>query len=362
MGTKERLVVAKRIIDIASNIDVGRFSSDHWIFFNRGKTVTPSGLVNFRSSGLSWGLDDVHTLEKLPGLIIDVLDRVPVSELISSLPRQNIGNCAESVLTSHGYCNGNDLFFCVWLNQLSGLTRGTEKILEIGGGYGGFARVIIGALPKLVSYTMVELPLSAMLAAYYLHESTACGIFLNDQEIRAGMGQPIVKIYTPNHNIDRSSGQFDLIINTRSMMEMNLETIAFYFDYINRTLKVGGVFFNINRYVKATSGDVVRICDFPYDDHWDLLHSSRAFRQRKLHCIISKRLDGSSAGDLKSSLEELAQLPQSSVSSDTTSVGSELIRIVVRLKGFFLKFVMTVIRIIPSGIRQKLGRLFLAME
>lgn len=146
-------------------------------------------------------------------------------------------------------------------------------------------------------------------------------------------------------------------------MEMNLETIAFYFDYINRTLKVGGVFFNINRYVKATSGDVVRICDFPYDDHWDLLHSSQAFRQRKLHCIISRRLDLSPVGDLVgSSLEELALLPQSAVSFDASSAGLRPIHIVVRLKGFFRKFAMIVISNIPSGIRKKLGRLFLAME
>lgn len=355
--------IAEKIINlIAPSISSDEFSSAHWNFFNRDKKISPSNLINFRSSGLSLGLDDSHTVENLPALIIDVLEQVSVDQLISSLPKTNVGNSPYSIKTSQGYINGNDLFFAVWLSQLRSVCGpNPTHILEIGGGYGGFARTIINSLPKLTSYTLIELPVSAMLATYYAHESTDCGIYFNGIQVRQAMGMPVINIYTPDFDLDRHPNQFDIVINTRSMMEMNLNVIDFYFDYIHQTIKPNGTFLNINRYLKSTSGDVVRICDFPYDDHWDLLLSEPSFRQNRIHCLIAKRLNQDSSGTLQAELHAIAQLPQSATPPNyklETLTSTTYAR--WRLKSLVMHLLTQIITLIPIRLRKKIGRLLLA--
>ena len=353
------LLIAEKIIGlIGTSISSPQHSSAHWNFFNSGKKLSPNNLVNFRLTGLSGGLDDAHTLDTLPALIIDVLQHISLEELISSLPSSNVGHCPHSVKTSQGYINGNDLFFAVWLNQLrSFFSSNPADILEIGGGYGGFARTIISALPNLTSYTIIELPLSATLATYYLHETTDCGIYFNGLQVRNAAGKPDINIYTPDFDLERRPKRFDLAINTRSMMEMNRNVIDSYFDYINETLQPNGIFFNINRYLKSTSGDIIRICDFPYDDHWNLLSSSPSFRQNRLHCLIAKRLNNDTDGNLKAELTAIAQLPESAISPGyrMETLGSKL-----SCKVFAVRFLKQIISLIPSKLRKKIGHLFLA--
>ena len=43
---------------------------------------------------------------------------------------------------------------------------------------------------------------------------------------------------------------FDLIINTRSFMEIKFDEIKSYFDYIHTTIKSDGIFYNVNKYEK----------------------------------------------------------------------------------------------------------------
>ncbi len=61
----------------------------------------------------------------------------------------------------------------------------------------------------------------------------------------------------------------DMFINTRSMMEMNLETVSYYFEHMHRQLRPGGAFYCINRYEKKT-----RLKDYPFDENWYVSYSS----------------------------------------------------------------------------------------
>ena len=53
--------------------------------------------------------------------------------------------------------------------------------------------------------------------------------------------------------------QIDLIINVDSMMEMTKKVINEYFLFIQGSLKYDGIFYNVNKYKKIASGDVVKI-------------------------------------------------------------------------------------------------------
>lgn len=81
----------------------------------------------------------------------------------------------------------------------------------------------------------------------------------------------------------------NLVINTRSMMEMNRETIAKYFREIHLFLKPGGFFYNVNRYSKDTVGEPIRFRDYPYDERWSVELSNSSFFQPHVHEMMARR-------------------------------------------------------------------------
>ena len=81
----------------------------------------------------------------------------------------------------------------------------------------------------------------------------------------------------------------DLYINTRSMMEMTTETIGYYFDVINRSIRLDGLFYCVNRYEKSTVGYPVRISEYPFDDYWDVIFSEPFWRKPHIHELMVSR-------------------------------------------------------------------------
>jgi hypothetical protein len=55
------------------------------------------------------------------------------------------------------------------------------------------------------------------------------------------------------------------------MMEMNWKTINYYFDHIHRTIRDDGIFYCVNRYEKKTSGESIKIREYPFDSRWGIL-------------------------------------------------------------------------------------------
>ena len=72
-------------------------------------------------------------------------------------------------------------------------------------------------------------------------------------------------------------------------MEMNLETIYFYFSEIHRLVCDDGLFYCVNRYKKETSGDLVKFKRLPFDKKWTLEVSRRSFYQPLIHEAMLRR-------------------------------------------------------------------------
>ena len=85
-------------------------------------------------------------------------------------------------------------------------------------------------------------------------------------------------IILPGYLIDKiEDGFIDVFINTRSFMEMNLNTVNFYFSNIHRMIIEDGIFYCVNRYQKKTSGDLVKFKQLPFDKKWKFEISRQSF-------------------------------------------------------------------------------------
>ena len=167
-------------------------------------------------------------------------------------------------------------------------------VVEIGGGYGGLARIVKLAFPS-VKYVVVDLPEINAIQTYFLRRC-----FPNSSFVYATDVADLSTIDPQELNADFTiipgtfmrrfkSGCLDCAINARSMMEMDLETVAFYFECLHRQLKTEGAFYCLNRYKKKT-----RLKDYPFDERWSVQRSvpwSRLIDYNRHHELIAVRKD-----------------------------------------------------------------------
>ena len=59
-------------------------------------------------------------------------------------------------------------------------------------------------------------------------------------------------------------------------MEMNLETVNFYFSEIHRAITTSGLFYCVNRYKKKTSGDMIKFKRLPFSKSGSLKFHNKA--------------------------------------------------------------------------------------
>ena len=97
-------------------------------------------------------------------------------------------------------------------------------------------------------------------------------------------------IILPGYLIEKLPNNFiDVFINTRSFMEMNIETVNFYFSQIHRIINETGIFYCVNRYKKKTSGDTIKFKNFPLDKNWAFEISRQSFSQPLIHEALLRR-------------------------------------------------------------------------
>jgi len=133
---------------------------------------------------------------------------------------------------------------------LDELTRSPSppRIIEIGGGYGGFA-LHLSRILKMSRYFIVDLPETLLFSASYLVlQAPAKRLYLYepgdpvDAETLAGFDFVLL----PDYCLDALTGfDFDLAININSMQEMRVDQIKWYLDFIRRSCR--GVFYSCNR-------------------------------------------------------------------------------------------------------------------
>ena len=121
-------------------------------------------------------------------------------------------------------------------------TEGLFRILEIGAGYGGLARAILETCRQIESYTIVDIPQVARVAAWYLADYPKVRVILPDE---------LAAVPLPT-----------LVIQTRGFAEMSAAELAYYFAYINR-LRPGSMLWTINRVSKVSA-----LKDYPFDSRW----------------------------------------------------------------------------------------------
>lgn len=126
------------------------------------------------------------------------------------------------------------------------------RILEVGGGYGKLARMILEAVDGPVEYTLVDaVPESIAHAEEYM-ASYAC----------------VCKVVPA---WDFVPGEYDMCINIASMQEMNQEQVDHYIQLFDRHTAVGGVIFLMNS--RDYHGRT-----FTYPQRWALRHKEPMHR------------------------------------------------------------------------------------
>jgi hypothetical protein len=154
--------------------------------------------------------------------------------------------------------------------------RGPLRVLEIGAGWGACAYQIHNTM-DVASYTIVDLPhnlhisnvhLASVLPERRLELLDVSGPVLSKMENGAITG------CLPG-TIPRIKAKFDLVLNSFSLQEMELDTVKAYMDWIASVLADDGIFVSLNSHAKAG----VRLpSDYGYSNfhihHWNTFRTS----------------------------------------------------------------------------------------
>ena len=92
----------------------------------------------------------------------------------------------------------------------------------------------------------------------------------------------------------------------RSMMEMSLNIIDYYFNHIHRSVKNNGLFACHNRYHKKPHGEEeIMMKHYPFDEYWVPVLSQTSLYQGHVHDLILKRQDKKSDFHIRDILKSL---------------------------------------------------------
>ena len=270
------------------------YKSIHWENFIQDKfiNINESKLIDFRKNGLSDGLDNIRKVNN--NTIKDFFDRtkeILISEkLIQLLPKKNIGNCPNFIKYNEYFVDNIYLEHLLFFLDLKNILKDVKVICEIGGGFGNLGRTFL-EYDKKIKYISIDLPEINKLSYYFLnkHFPEKKIIFKDEEKVNLSNDDILnsdIIILPPWSKLNSKS--INLFINARSMMEMNLKTINHYFQMIN-DVDEGTYFYNVNRYFKDTSGDEIKLYQYPYTQNWKVLKSEKAFDQPHIHKLLTQK-------------------------------------------------------------------------
>lgn len=283
--------------------------SRHWKRYD-SRDFTLGNLINFRKGELSDGLDNKNQNFSFK-LYAEVVNEISEPYLLHNMPTQNIGNADTLISYKNVFIDPAKLFHIYWFWTLERKIELSSEynICEIGGGFGSFSELFIKNYNNKM--VLIDLPEANLMSSYYLRKQfPKKRFFLFDDYKKTAylskdeFDKSDIIILPPNCDIDKNI-QFDLIINTRSMMEMNFDVITSYFDFIHLHSKVGGYFLNINRYEKKSVGSAIRISEYPYDRNWKVIISMPSFNQNKIHFLLTQRSYNENENDIVDELKNI---------------------------------------------------------
>lgn len=114
-------------------------------------------------------------------------------------------------------------------------------VLEVGGGYGGFAHHLSRIVPRM-TYVIVDLPETLLFSAPYLalHDPAKRLYVYEGRDFEAALRPGRIAdfdfVLIPDYRLDAlNETRFDLAINVASFQEMREEQVARYLDFIRET-------------------------------------------------------------------------------------------------------------------------------
>lgn len=281
--------------NLKDNKDFLNTRSIHWdnLYKKNDKFFNLENLINFRKNQiLSKGLDDAMNLQNRLDLI-ESLNYFDNKFLRKNLPKSNVGNCENSINYLGYHFDYGIIHHLKWFEKIENFIQDNDQVLEIGGGFGSFARIII--LNKNVKYFMIDLPETNLMSNYYLQShfpEKRIFNYLNFKKLKIEDEISNFDIFIlPPNCLNEKNIKYNFIINTRSFMEMNIKTIKNYFKLIHNKIELNGYFLNINRYLKNLSGENIKIEDYPYDNYWKTEISEKSFLQKHTHFILTRRVN-----------------------------------------------------------------------
>lgn len=338
-----------------ADVKSGQYS-EHWDVFDKqffAKLHNPAELYDFRRCGLSRWLDDSNVEsdeEKIASYYHSLIKKVG-TEFYTKVSESIIGN-PPVIIIEDVKADFNDLFLINFAHQVYPFVPKKEHliIVDIGAGYGG-----LGAkLKKLYSSATViifDLPETNAIQHYYIKRNFHDAKILHYAEWKES-GKTLDRatlssydfVILPGWLIEKISDSIvDVVINTRSMMEMDCEVIQFYFANIHRILSINGFFFCVNRYEKSTVGYPIRIKDYPYDDSWYVTLSCQSWKQPAIHVLGCVRTDYPVLDSARTVLHELKPFSYRDISVHIYSILKIMVTIVrdklreSRIVNYFVK-------------------------
>ena len=153
-----------------------------------------------------------------------------------------------------------------------------ERVLEIGGGYGRTAYVVLALNPH-VKFTMVDIPPALYLAQRYLssvfkeRRVFRAREFSRYQEVREELEAASIAFLMPHQLALIPRRHFDLSLNISSFGEMDAKQVAWYFRQLAR---VTGAFFYLKQWRSSNNvfdGVVLNQGDYPIPKKWAEVYS-----------------------------------------------------------------------------------------
>ncbi|MFQ5792872.1 MAG: putative sugar O-methyltransferase, partial [Acidobacteriota bacterium] len=293
---------------LVSRLDLADIKSRYWKeLLSRGRQGSggkgdfidhPELWVNFRNNVITKGLDNANVP---PDALESVLPRWRrmYSLLKGEIPREyrqyleevQVGN-PQTISIDGINVSQSSMEYTYMLTHLAPYLESSNVVVDIGAGYGGFDRTLKKAFPSQ-KYILLDLPETNAIQTYFLRQCFPEMKFAYAQDVaELALLDPAALdfdfLILPGQFIAKlRPSSVDVFINTRSMMEMDPDTVSFYVEHIEDKLRPGGRFYCLNRYAKKT-----RLKDYPFDERWYVAYSEpwpRFIDENPHHELIAVR-------------------------------------------------------------------------
>jgi putative sugar O-methyltransferase len=149
-----------------------------------------------------------------------------------------------------------------------------KRIIEIGGGYGGMAKILF-SLNKNIDYYSVDLFEGCLLQYYYLSKCNIKTQIVFDAKNLKKNAVNLIPFSKKNLDIVKNIKNTDLLFNSRSFSELSETVVDCYFELINKKIKPRFVYHENSNYLlfpKSKRHIEILAKDFNIDKKYELIN------------------------------------------------------------------------------------------